>query len=140
MWFFCRINAILMQYLKILSLFVSCAKLGNGSVNLVFTPVFKPYRHKRFIFYDTALILSMHSMVPNFVNSVLLLLLYKLFVRITNFSFTWTEKFIDGVNYFKLILIRSYRIWISLSDNLKLYLTILIRTEQFKTMILSILL
>ena len=49
MWFFWRINTILMQCLKIYSLCVFCAKLGKVSVNLTFIPVFKPHTHKLYI-------------------------------------------------------------------------------------------
>ena len=56
MRFFCCINTILMQCLKISSLCAFAAKLGKVSVNLAFIPGFKPHAHKLFII-DTALIL-----------------------------------------------------------------------------------
>ena len=49
LWFFCRINTILMQCLKIDFYVCSAQNLGKARVNLTFIPVFKPSTHKLYI-------------------------------------------------------------------------------------------
>ena len=91
MRFFCCINTILMQCLKISSLCAFAAKLGKGSVNLAFIPGFKPHAHKvmldGLLFPDSIIfpIISL-SALTRFIRYIFRFLSYVLLLELRSIS------------------------------------------------------
>ena len=102
MWFFCMINTILMQCLKIKSLCAFGAKLGKSWMDLAVIPVIKPHTHKLYIlrqFTNIVYILILmglfqkKSYIPSFLTSYIYFLnSHKAFYRMVKYILNKSHK------------------------------------------------